>query len=87
MLYSTCFVLTHDFVFVFVFVCLFVCLFFFFFFLFLFRNTDWNGAFNYARKLDFLTNCIKKTKGMIIRAIANGFAVFAEMLYPCTMML
>lgn len=68
MLYSTCFVLTHD-------------------FFFHFRNTDWNGAFNYAGKLDFLTNCIKKTKGMILWAIANGFAVFAEMLYPCTMML
>ncbi|OMO72444.1 ABC transporter-like protein [Corchorus capsularis] len=26
-------------------------------------KTDWNGAFDFAHNLDFLTNCVKKTKG------------------------
>lgn len=28
-----------------------------------FRDAEWNGAFNFTGKLDFLTNCIKQTKG------------------------
>ncbi|KAM4090011.1 hypothetical protein ACJW30_09G027700 [Castanea mollissima] len=35
-------------------------------------NTDWNGAFNYAGKLDFLTNCIKKTKGDVTQRLCTA---------------
>uniref|UniRef100_A0A2N9EJZ0 ABC transporter domain-containing protein n=1 Tax=Fagus sylvatica TaxID=28930 RepID=A0A2N9EJZ0_FAGSY len=34
-------------------------------------NTDWNGAFNFTGKLDFLTNCIKKTKGDVTQRLCT----------------
>ncbi|XP_020538221.1 putative white-brown complex homolog protein 30 isoform X2 [Jatropha curcas] len=33
---------------------------------------DWDGAFNFKGQLDFLTNCIKKTKGDVTHRLCNA---------------
>ncbi|XP_062165748.1 putative white-brown complex homolog protein 30 isoform X2 [Alnus glutinosa] len=35
-------------------------------------NLDWNGAFDFTGKLDFLTNCIKKTKGDLTQRLCTA---------------
>ncbi|KAF5475836.1 hypothetical protein F2P56_007601 [Juglans regia] len=35
-------------------------------------DVDWHGAFNFAGKLDFLTNCIKKTKGDLTQRLCTA---------------
>ncbi|XP_022742777.1 putative white-brown complex homolog protein 30 isoform X1 [Durio zibethinus] len=39
---------------------------------FLFREADWNGAFNFSRNLDFLSNCVKKTKGDLTQRLCTA---------------
>lgn len=35
-------------------------------------KADWNGAFNFDGQLDFLTNCIKKTKGDVTQRLCTA---------------
>ncbi|XVE96638.1 hypothetical protein REPUB_Repub02eG0239900 [Reevesia pubescens] len=35
-------------------------------------EADWNEAFNFSRNLDFLTNCVKKTKGDLTQRICTA---------------
>ncbi|XP_022742778.1 putative white-brown complex homolog protein 30 isoform X2 [Durio zibethinus] len=35
-------------------------------------EADWNGAFNFSRNLDFLSNCVKKTKGDLTQRLCTA---------------